>query len=99
MSVSYPEQGHGTGQRTPRARRVATAVAELRLIPTISMVGLLIIGLGLGADVVAHTGPALDHDHGMTGAQLSAHLVTFIGMVVVLAGVVVDGLRSTFRTR
>jgi hypothetical protein len=99
MSISYPEHAQRTGQRTPASRRVATAVAELRLIPTISMVGLLIIGLGLGADLVAHSGPALDHDHGMTGAQLSAHLVTFIGMVVVLAGVVVDGLRSTFRAR
>jgi hypothetical protein len=61
------------------------------------MVGLLIIGLGLGADLVAHAGPSFDHDHGVSGAQVSAHLVTFVGMVVVLAGVVVDGLRSTFR--
>lgn len=97
MSVSYLEQAQGTGQRTPPARRVATAVADLRLIRTISMVGLLLIGLGLGADLIAHSGSALDHDHGKTGAQLSAHILTFVGMVVVLTGVVVDGLRSTFR--
>ncbi len=30
----------------------------------------------------------------MTGSQLSAHLVVFVGMTFVLIGVVVDGVRS-----
>jgi hypothetical protein len=51
--------------------------------------------IGLAADVVAHLDPALGHDHGaVTGAQLSGHLVVFIGMALVLIGVVVDGVRS-----
>ena len=51
--------------------------------------------LGLAADLLAHLDPALDHDHGaMTGPQLTAHLVVFIGMALVLFGVVVDGVRS-----
>lgn len=73
------------------------AIAGLRLIPSVSMLGLIVIGIGLGADLIAHAGPALEHDHGATGGQLSAHLVTFVGMVGVLAGVVVDGLRSSLR--
>jgi hypothetical protein len=53
------------------------------------------MGLGLAADVLAHLDPALDHDHAaITGAQLSGHLVVFIGMTLVLIGVVVDGIRS-----
>jgi len=51
--------------------------------------------LGLGADLLAHLDPALDHDHGaMTGPQLTAHLVVFIGMALVLFGVVADGVRT-----
>jgi hypothetical protein len=54
--------------------------------------------LGLAADLLAHLDPALDHDHGaMTGPQLSAHLVVFVGMTLVLIGVVVDGVRSGLR--
>jgi hypothetical protein len=51
--------------------------------------------LGFAADLLAHLDPALDHDHGaMTGPQLSAHLVVFAGMALVLIGVVLDGVRS-----
>jgi hypothetical protein len=97
MSVFRPDRVHRTGQPTRAARLLAIASSELRLIPTLSVVGLIVIALGLGADLVAHAGPALDHDHGVTAAQLSAHFLTFVGMVLVLAGVVVDGLRSTVR--
>ena len=70
-------------------------LSTLARIPAASRAGLLIIGLGLGADVIAHLDAGLDQIGGsMTGPQLSAHLVVFIGMVVVLAGVVVDGVRS-----
>ncbi len=51
--------------------------------------------LGFAADLVAHLDPALDHHHGgVTGPQLSAHLVVFAGMALVLIGVVVDGVHS-----
>lgn len=64
-------------------------------LPIGSQIGLVVMVLGFAADLLAHLDPALDHDHGtMTGPQLSAHLVVFAGMALVLFGVVVDGIRS-----
>ena len=64
-------------------------------IPLGSKIGLAVMVLGITADLVAHLDPALGHDHGgMTGPQLSAHLVVFIGMALVLLGVVIDGVRA-----
>jgi hypothetical protein len=55
--------------------------------------------VGIAADLVAHLDPALDHHHGgATGPQLSAHLVVFVGMALVLVGVVIDGVRSGRRS-
>lgn len=77
---------------TAAIRRVS---AMARQLPIGSQIGLAVMVLGLAADLLAHLDPALDHDHGaMTGPQVSAHLVVFIGMALVLAGVVVDGVRS-----
>jgi hypothetical protein len=51
--------------------------------------------LGIAADLVVHLDPAVDYHHeGVTGPELSAHLVVFVGMALVLIGVVVDGVRS-----
>lgn len=51
--------------------------------------------LGFAADLLAHLDPGLDHGHGATtGEQSSAHLVVFVGMTLVLVGVVVDGVRA-----
>jgi hypothetical protein len=73
-------------------RRIAR---EAPLIPLASKVGFLVIVVGLAADVIAHLGATGGHDHGSSaGAELSAHLVVFLGMVLVLIGVVIDGLRS-----
>lgn len=64
-------------------------------LPLGSKIGLLVLALEIGADVIAHLTPGLDHDHGaMTGPELSAHLVVFVGMALVLIGIVVDGIRS-----
>jgi hypothetical protein len=63
-----------------------------------SRIGLAVMAAGLAADLITQLDPSLDHDHGaMTGPQLSAHLVVFVGMTLVLVGVVVDGIRSTRR--
>lgn len=60
--------------------------------------GFAVMVLGIAADLVAHLDPALDHHHGgVTGPELSAHLVVFVGMALVLIGVVVDGVRSSRR--
>ena len=73
-------------------RRVSIVAGQL---PIASQIGLAVMVLGLATDLLAHLDPALDHDHGaMTGPQLSAHLVVFVGMALVLIGVVLDGVRS-----
>jgi hypothetical protein len=64
-------------------------------LPFVSRIGLAVMVLGIAADVVAHLDPGLDHHHGgVTGPELSAHLVVFVGMALVLIGVVIDGVRS-----
>ena len=68
-------------------------------LPNGSQVGLTVLVVGLLADLVAHLDPALDLDHGATtGPQLSAHLVMFVGIALVLIGVVVDGVHPGRRT-
>jgi hypothetical protein len=70
-----------------------------RQLPLGSRVGLAVMVLGIAADLVAHLDPALDHHHGsVTGSELSAHLVVFVGMALVLIGVVIDGVRSGRRS-
>jgi hypothetical protein len=64
-------------------------------LPLGSKVGFAVMVLGMAADLVAHLDPALDHHHGgVTRPELSAHLVVFVGMALVLVGVLVDGVRS-----
>jgi hypothetical protein len=76
--------------------RVSGTVHQL---PLGTKVGLAIMVLGIAADLVAHLDPALDNHHaGMTGPELSAHLVVFVGMALVLIGVVIDGMRSGRRS-
>jgi hypothetical protein len=71
-------------------RRVSRTAHRL---PIGSQIGLAVMVLGIAADLVAHLDPALHHDHGgMTGPELSAHLVVFVGMALVLIGVVIDGV-------
>jgi hypothetical protein len=76
--------------------RVSETAHEL---PLGSKVGIAVMVLGIAADLVAHLDPALDHHHGgVTGPELSAHLVVFAGMALVLVGVVIDGVRSGRRS-
>ena len=64
-----------------------------RLFPLGAKLGLAVMVLGIVADLVAHLGPVPSHSHGgVSGPQLSAHLVVFVGMVLVLVGVVLDGV-------
>ena len=68
-------------------------------LPLGSKVGFAVMVLGIAADLIAHLDPALDHHHGgATGPELSAHLVVFVGMTLVLIGVVIDGVRSGRRS-
>lgn len=63
-------------------------------VPLGSRLGFAVMVLGIAADLAAHLDPArANHQGGMTGPELSPHLVVFVGMALVLIGVVVDGVR------
>ena len=82
----------------PAVATIRRVIRTARELPIGSQVGFAVMAVGFAADLIAHLDPALDHDHGgMTGPQLSAHLVVFVGMALVLIGVVVDGVRSSRR--
>lgn len=70
---------------------------ELPGLPLLARLGLVALLLGGFADVVAHLDSAgkVSHLHEHTSAQISAHLGAFMGMVLILLGVVVDGVRQT----
>jgi hypothetical protein len=76
-----------------RARR------QLLSLPLLVHAGLVVLALGGLADVVAHlagAGSAAElHEH--TAAEAAAHLTAFVGMVVILLGVVVDGAKQSLR--
>jgi hypothetical protein len=79
---------------------VIDAVRRVRRVPLILIVGLALMAIGGVADVVAHLVVAADHHaHGAGGDPTGhlAHLVGMAGMVLVLAGVVTHGIRTTRR--
>jgi hypothetical protein len=62
--------------------------------------GLSVIVFGALADLVTHLSFAdAAEPGGHTPAQLSAHAIVFAGMVLVLAGVVADGIRQSMVRR
>jgi hypothetical protein len=68
-------------------------------LPLASRIGLAVMVVGVATDLVAHLDPALDHSHDVAiGPELSAHLVVFVGMALVLIGVVIEGVRSGRRS-
>lgn len=71
------------------------SLQQLVSLPVITRIGLVIMVLGGLADVAAHLEAAghTGHQHEHTAAELSAHLIGFVGMVVVLLGIVLDGVR------
>ena len=73
---------------------------DRRVLPTVVRLGLAVIVFGAVADLVTHLSFADAAElGGHTPAQLSAHAIVFAGMVLVLAGVVVDGVRQSMIRR
>ena len=69
-------------------------------IPRLVKVGAVVISLGLLLDVAAHSVAHSIHDVLIGAFPLGehlAHLVVVIGMALVLAGIVADGVRSQRR--
>jgi hypothetical protein len=82
-----------------RSTEDGPVAAKLR-VPRLSIVGGFGIVVGLVLDLVQHT--VVDHHHeAVLGAfpvgEHAAHLVVLIGMVLVLAGIVADGVRTQRR--
>ena len=94
MNHRYSSQPFGVGVSGRLRRAIQAFWASVGRFPIASQLGLLVIAGGILADLVAHLDPALPHDHTpASGPQVAAHLVVFLGMVLVLGGVVADGVR------
>lgn len=81
------------------ARALNSVTAGLP-VPLLAKVGASVIAMGLLLDLVAHTVLHPVHDELMGAFPLGehvAHLVVVLGMVLVLAGIVADGIRSQRR--
>jgi hypothetical protein len=63
--------------------------------PLLALIGVGVAILGLGLDTVVHLTAAEVHHHeiGFSWEEHGAHLVGLLGMVIALAGVVIDGVR------
>ncbi len=83
----------------PPSRLLASLSGGLR-VPRLTKAGASTIAIGLLADLVEHALVPHAHDAIVAGFPVGehlAHLVVLIGMVVALAGIVVDGARSQGR--
>jgi hypothetical protein len=85
--------------RTSSTRLVETVTGG-QSVPWLAKAGAIVIALGLAFDTAAHTVLHDIHDELIgsfpIGEHLS-HLVVVVGMVLVLAGIVADGIRSQRR--
>ena len=72
-----------------------SASRELRRLPPLVQVGLVVLALAGIGDIAAHLDAAghASHVDGHTTAEIAAHVAAFVGMVLILLGVVVDGVR------
>jgi len=75
------------------------AVRQLSGIPNVVAIGVLVIVIGVGVDLVVHAFVAHGHaDAGFDPSEHMAHLVVVVGMAITLAGVVADGVRRQVRS-
>jgi hypothetical protein len=82
---------------TPRILQPLTAGHR---VPRLTKLGAAAIVVGILADAIEHFVPQHAHDAvvaGFSAGEHAAHLVALIGMVLVLVGVVTDGVASTRR--
>jgi hypothetical protein len=78
-----------------------TADVDSRSVPRATMLGIVTIVVGLATDLVEHTVVSHAHDAIVAGFALgehAAHLLVLVGMVLVLGGIVADGMRAARRT-
>ena len=85
--------------RVPRAQILESLSGGLS-VPRGAKAGAATILVGLLADLAEHTLVPHVHDAIVAGfpvGEHAAHLVVFVGMVLVLAGIVADGVRTARR--
>ena len=71
---------------------VRAAGREFRRLPILARIGLAVMLLAFMADVVVHMSTVAHvHSTGFDPQEHLAHLAGILGMVLVLAGVVIDG--------
>lgn len=78
-----------------------TVADRSREVPRPTKVGIAAIVVGLVVDLIEHTVVSHAHDAILAGfpvGEHAAHLLVLVGMVLVLAGIVADGVGSTGRT-
>src|SRR5688572_29913209 len=76
------------------ARRL---LGEIRDLPAASRAGLLVMVIAGVIDVLVHLASGDHGGHHGSYAEHAAHLLGVVGMVLVLAGVVIDGARRQLR--
>ena len=87
-------------QLPPRIGNGSESVTGGLPVPPLAKVGALVIAIGLLADTVVHALIHHVHDEVQAGFPVDehlAHLVVVVGMVLVLAGVIADGVRTQRR--
>lgn len=65
-------------------------------LPRLVVIGVAVMAIGLGLDLVVHLAPVHDHAHAhavFDPEEQLAHVVGFVGMVITWLGVVADGVR------
>ena len=85
--------------RVQPARLLESLSGGLR-VPTLTKAGAATVLVGLLADLVEHTLIPHAHDAVVAGFAIgehAAHLVVLVGMVLALAGIVADGVRTARR--
>lgn len=74
-------------------------MTDLRHMPRLMKVGLLLMGLAGVVDVVVHVAAGAHAAHGGFAIEHGAHLLAIAAMALVVAGVVIHGARRQLRQR
>ena len=74
-------------------------IREFGALPALTRLGLAVMVFAGALDVVVHIAGAGQHHAGHSGVEHLAHLAGIVGMVLVLAGVVIDGARRQLARR
>lgn len=85
-------------QKTPLSSRLSGGLP----VPALAKVGALVILIGLLDDLVEHTlvfQPSAERVRAFPASEHLAHFIVVLGMLLVLAGIVADGIRSPRRVR